>query len=180
MKKLINPKTNAYLECKRNILCDDFPWYFQPYFTVREEDNGIVNKNVKEENYSNPSFYGHQFLGRPIPSRKYSITNSSYIGYVTEVLDEIFEYNKIEVNCIYRINANMVFPVKGKQSTVPHTDHPFPHKNLIIYLTDAGGETVCGLRKHKPKEDDIITFKGQHYNNAPLTSRRVILLCTYI
>ena len=76
------------------------------------------------------------------------------------------------------MNANAVDA--GKGCTTAHTDHDFPHQNLIIYLTDAGGESIVkGSRPKPPLEDDIATFSGIHYHKMPKKKRRVVLIATY-
>ena len=61
-----------------------------------------------------------------------------------------------------------------------HVDHDFPHKNLLIYLTDAGGKTIVGNESHDPKEDDIIMFPGlMHCIETSHTKDRVVLVVTF-
>jgi hypothetical protein len=84
-----------------------------------------------------------------------------------------------------RASANCVHPQQSVQSTIPHYDHQFPHTNLIIYLTDAGGETIVFDKEnnkefYSPSEDDIVIFKGLHCMNTPKTKPRMILIATYI
>ena len=78
-------------------------------------------------------------------------------------------------------------PIKEDKGAFPHIDHSFPHKNLIIYLNDpAGGDTVLvdkdykEIDRHHPKEDDIISFEGIHYQKMPKEGRRIVLVVTYI
>ena len=94
------------------------------------------------------------------------------------VFREIVYANGIDPQVIYRMNANAVDA--GKGYTAAHTDHDFPHQNLIIYLTDAGGETIVeGSKPKPPLEDDIATFSGIHYHKMPKKKRRVVLIATY-
>jgi hypothetical protein len=53
---------------------------------------------------------------------------------------------------------------------------------MLVYFTDAGGETFVGVESHSPKEDDIIVFDSSklHYMRAPKSKRRVIMVLTYI
>ena len=59
-------------------------------------------------------------------------------------------------------------------------------KNLIVYLTNAGGKTfvknedTSKYEEHDPVEDDIILFTGEHYMQTPRDKRRVILVATMI
>ena len=56
----------------------------------------------------------------------------------------------------------------------------FPHKNMLIYLNDSDGDTVCGNDRYSPKEDAIIEFEGEHYHYLPSKDKRVVLVVTYI
>ena len=81
-----------------------------------------------------------------------------------------------------------MFNIGGdKYTNIDAYHHSFPHKNLIIYLNDpAGGDTVLvdkdykEIDRHHPKEDDIISFEGIHYQKMPKEDRRIVLVVTYI
>lgn len=182
IKQLDNPKTDRYLECKQFILGSNFPWFHNTEFVHSDSPS---TEKLKESNtdinaYNNISFLSHDFLTRPLPGRKYPVVNSQHAILCYTVLEEIFEHNEIDINCIYRMNANMVYPSSGIQETIPHTDHTFQHKNILVYLTDSGGETKCGDSRFDPKEDDIIIFEGIHNFVLPKQKPRVVLVATYI
>ena len=91
--------------------------------------------------------------------------------------------NNMEISCLYRANANLLPPpssfLKSKR-TMEHVDHNFPHKNLLIYLTNAGGRTIVGNEAHDPKEDDIVMFPGfMHCVETSHTKNRVVLVATF-
>ena len=170
MIQLSNPLTDKYLSLKNIILNDHgFPWHFLARSTP----------STDKEGYINPSVYQHTFLDRPGP---WSRVGSPLIEVVTEVITEIMEHNSIIPEVIYRICANAVHPQQNTyQNTVPHYDHKFPHKNLLIYLSDSyGGATVCENNSFLGKEDDIITFEGEHYHGMPQNGRRIVLVSTYL
>ena len=75
------------------------------------------------------------------------------------------------------MNANSIPAQDG--CIAPHVAHTFPHKNLIVYLNDAGGKTFVGDEVHDPKEDDVVIFSGIHNNERPKNTRRVVLVATY-
>ena len=178
MRKLQNPKLPNYTNLKEFILGDNFPWFYNKHFVYKENKDHYIES---DEKFSDISFYTHSFLNRPKHTgEKYPTANSPHVGAVSEVLNSIFAVNDIEVNCIYRMNANLLHPSKTEEKTLVHVDHSFPHKNLLIYLTDAGGKTVCGEDVHDPKEDDIIIFEGKHYNFLPENNRRIVIVATYI
>ena len=93
---------------------------------------------------------------------------------------EIFECNDIQAGCIFRMCLNLVCPCSGVQLTVPHQDHIYPHKNILVYFTDAGGETYCESDVHDPREDDIIIFEGEHYHKLPEKDARIVFVATYL
>ncbi len=174
MKHLKNPKTIKYKKLKKTILSNEFPWFYV--------DRIVKNADKRDDN---PTWYSHGVLTRPVQGTRYPKESSPYLPQISEVLEEIFVHNNINTQCIYRININAVHPpVTTTYSTVQHVDHDFPHKNLIIYLTDAGGDTLLyqddNIINHTPSEDDIISFSGLHSYNLPTTTRRVVLVCTYM
>ena len=133
-----------------------------------------INQNVP--------FYTRTFIRRP-EIRKYpSVDQSdpSEVDNVVKVVSEIFEHNNIPLHSLLRLSVNAVHPEKEVISSYPHYDHDFPHQNLIIYLTDAGGSTFVDGEEHNPKEDDVIHFTGQHYHKTPAENRRVILVATMV
>ena len=175
--ELAKPDTGDYVSLKELILGPHFGWSHNakatPYMEGRDQ-------------YSDLSFYSHAFLHGP--SDRHGLipkANSEYLPNIEIVINQIFELNKINAHCIYRINANAVHPVEGNVLTVPHNDHEFPHKNLLIYLTNVGGDTIVfddlGKKHHfTPKEDDIVTFKGLHCMVPPKKGRRVVIVVTYL
>jgi len=178
--QLLNNKGPAYNSFKNFVLGDNFPWFYNEHFVYKEQKEHYI----ESENENDISFLTHSFLNRPSGdshprSPKYPTVNSQHIDRFTDVLSQIFIDNDLQPQLVFRMNANMLYPTAGNQQTMTHVDHPWPHKNLIIYLTDAGGETVAGEHRHDPQEDDIITFEGAHYNLLPAIKRRVVLVATY-
>ena len=177
--KLINPCSDNYKQLKNVLLSHVVPWYFFPKTTP---------KTIDYDNYVNAPYYGHTLLERPkwenqemlFPQQKSDLLNN-----FNTVLQEIITCNSLEFNCLLRVNANCVHPQQSVQTTIPHYDHQFPHTNLIMYLTDAGGETIVFDKENNkelfnPSEDDIVIFKGLHCMNTPKTKPRTILIATYI
>ena len=176
MEVLDNPQTQNYIELKKIILGSSFPWTQEPIFD-NTDNNFKVNTN-----YSQGTFFSHPFLLRPYFQERFPKPVSKFLPLVNIVLNEIFEYNKINPDFILRINANLVNPQKGKQTLQPHNDHYFPHKNMLIYLTDAGGKTFYDDVFHDPEEDDIIIFDGfpkTHYCQLPEEKNRIVIVTTY-
>lgn len=179
ISSLKNPKTDNYKFLKNIILSDEFPWYYHDVSTLYGDEDYSHMKD-----YANISFYGHTFLDRPDGPVKYnkkvSTIKSQYFDLVYEVFEEILQFNSFSKDYFYlRINANCVHPNPGPQCSIPHVDHKFSHKNIIVYLTNSGGSTIINDFKYNPNEDDIILFdKNIHYMKRPLENRRVILVAT--
>tara|TARA_R100000005_G_C4888667_1_gene136649 strand:+ start:57 stop:602 length:546 start_codon:yes stop_codon:yes gene_type:complete len=176
IKILQNPKTDRYLELKKNVLSDNFPWYWCP-----ESTGG----NPEVEGHRNIPYYSHPLLGRP-DVRKFSQVTSVYLEPYIKVAEEILEHNGMRSNYFFlRACINCVHPMSGIQYCIPHVDHDFPHKNLIMYFTNSGGNTyVKGgqyfkkYEEYVPKEDDVVLFSGEHYMQVPKEERRIIIVST--
>ena len=175
MRRLLNPKTALYENIKGLMLSPEFNWDFYSECCVDMKDSEVTT------GHRNFAFFSNTLLARPgTGGLKYPIPIFEHLDTISQMLNEIWDYNNINVNCIFRINANLVYPQTGIQASPIHRDHDFPHKNLLIYLTDAGGKTVCGEDVHNPQEDDIIEFDGlEHYYYLPLEKPRVVLVVTY-
>ena len=195
IRQLKNPFTNNYLEFREVVLGGDFPWYWQetvtePAPTGLRKIKGTVDDYLDQ--YSNPPFYSHCVINRPAPgpgNKLFPYGISPYLHLVGDIVKEIFEYNEIDVDCIFRVNLNAVDAAPNEQQiTFPHVDHPFQHSNMFVYLNDAGGKTIIhdytsgDLKEvsHEPKIDDIITFPGLlHCHKLPEKGRRIVLVVTY-
>ena len=177
--KLETPDTPEYSDFKKLVLSANFGWSYNSMATG-------YSKYVAGNGYSDLAFYSHAFLHGPSPSHGlYSKVNSEHIDLVEVLLDQIFSLNNLKVEVVYRVNANAVHPVESNILTVPHNDHEFPHKNMLIYLTNTGGDTIVfdeGGKKHHftPVEDDIVVFKGLHCMVPPKKGRRVVIVVTYL
>ena len=168
IKVLKNPKTDKFYELKNLILSPNFPWYYQ-YSTGEEEE---------VEGHMHMEGYGHAFFVRP-ETHKFTKIDSSYSTACRDVLVEIIDNNNLFDNYFFlRAAANCIHSNQGIQLSIPHVDHNFPHYNLIVYLTDTGGETFVENEVHDPKEDDVILFTGQHYLKRPIKDRRILLVAT--
>ena len=176
IEQLNNPKTKTYLEFKQHVLSGMFEWYW-----FESVDNENTPKYDKEK-YTNISFYSHGFLMRPNNHLKYPFSTSQYTETASTIFQEILKYNGVHINSFLRIGANCVHPQpnSGVVSSIPHFDHSFPHKNVLIYLTDAGGDTYVMDKSHSPVEDDVILFEGEHYMQTPLEKRRIVLVATFV
>jgi len=172
---LKNPKTPNYKKLKSLVLSLDFPWH---------------NCRTMGPNPDGHMFSSHCFLMRP-DDIKIPLSTSDHMNLCYEVLIEILKFNKLEVNCFFRMNANKTYPDSGNGDKCAHmhVDHSWNHNNILIYLTNAGGKTIVPRigksrfisRSHNPKEDDIMQFGGSfHTHEYPKKDPRVVLVATYI
>jgi len=175
-KFLVNPKTDNYINFKSLVLSDRFYWFRSE--TIKEND--IESNRVGFDNYS---YLSHMFLQRPVDSCLYSKENSKYLEYIHQIFKEIVDFNELDPQVIYRMNANAVYPTEKKLPSPLHVDHNFPHKNMIIYLTDPqGGSTIVEDTEYLPKEDDVLIFDGQsmHCARPPSKDVRIVLVITFL
>jgi len=172
IQKLYNPKTDFYKYFKDFILGPHFGWHWLDESTPGYE----------KEHHENLGHYSHSFLMRSaFEDRFYPKTNSAYIEQAQQLFLEIARANKIEPYVIYRMNANAVHPTSSMKYSVPHHDHKYPHKNMLVYLTDpSGGDTVCEGESFLAEEDDVIIMEGEHCHKPPHTGRRVVLVYTFL
>ena len=171
IKVLKNPKTDKFYKLKNHILSESFPWYYHKH-TSNQTTLNRLNGYIAMEGY------GHCFLARP-EKFKFTKTDSALCCECIDVLTEIIDSNNLFDSYFFlRAAANCIHSNQGMQLSNPHVDHSFPHYNLIVYLTDTGGETFVENEVHDPKEDDVILFTGQHYLKRPIKDRRIILVAT--
>jgi len=183
--RLTNPKTRLYKEVKSYILSGRFPWYFheQQHPDEYHDDNPnakhmFVHPKMNLDKLGHVPMHNHGFLGRPEPLPR--LEDVEYLPMVYGMMKEILSYNRIHPEVVYRIAANQVRPNSNIDTTHIHIDHYFPHKNMLIYFTDAGGETIIEDDYHDPQEDDVIVFEGYHTHNVPKLKTRVVLVATYL
>jgi hypothetical protein len=171
--QLNNPKTQSYLQFKNFVLSLVFPWYW---------NSSIGSPHLDTEGYHNLGHYGHVFLERPEQVRnRIPRQSSEHLDKVSDVIAEILQFNTIELNSFLRISANCVHSSNEILNSTPHVDHEFDHKNILLYLTSAGGSTVVGDEVFNPNEDDVIIFGGEtHYMQTPEKDRRVVLVATFV
>lgn len=177
--ELKNPITETYLFLKNQVLSSHFPWFW-----FESSTGGRIH-----EGHTDVPYYGHCVIERPSFSKESplylypKVTSDKYIDVTNEVVKEIALFNNLDINSVFRINFNCVHHVDGNP-TIPHTDHDFPHKNLLIYFNNSAGNTIVyGEKKNysfEPKEDAVIMFEGLHCGGQPLKGqRRVVLVVTY-
>ena len=174
LMRLVNPKTETYVNLKEFILSEHFPWF---------QYNETLEPGCDLGEYDDVPFLSHGFLIRPgVDGNLYSRSNSEYLNVVQDVFKEICFTNGLDPEILYRINANYTLPTEKNLPSPPHIDHTYPHKNMLIYLTPTnGGNTIVDGEDVVAKEDDIIIFDGclKHCARPPATGKRIVLIITY-
>ena len=176
--QLQNPKTQTYKDFKKLINSNSFPWQWHNVSTRLDPE--VIE--TPKFTCHNISFYTHPFLMRPEgnPS-KFPTVSSPYVNGAVEVFSEILEYNNVQFHTFLRMAVNCVHPFPEVRNSIPHIDHPFDHKNILVYLTNSGGRIYVEDHHYDPKEDDAITFGGKvHFHQTPEKERRLALVATYI
>ena len=189
--KLKNPKTTEYHNLKKLILSAALPWTYLKETTPSTNNlldgyEKTVKKYIKEGvKIINPPMYSHTFLLRASNRFLYPKVQSTFLDDISFMYCDILNANMDTIGKSFgmmcRCNANAVEPSKKNHGvTKPHLDHEFPHKNMLIYLTDAGGSTFVEGEEFAPEEDDVIIFEGMHWHELPREERRVVLVMTYV
>lgn len=141
------------------------------------------------EEYHNVPFLSHIFLGRPDSPEasriRFPKVASAHATDLSNILLEILEQNGVSINCFLRMNANCFLSTDKILNTIPHRDHEFEHKNVVVYLTGSGGKIAVGDESYDPQEDDVVLFDGsEHYMQTPNQTepytRRIALVATFI
>jgi len=172
IKKLFNPKTELYQAFKEFVTGSEFPWIW------------IDEKKLKlntQKGHQDLGYYMHVFLQTPSQGSFYPKPVCTNVDYAVNLFLEIAKENKIETKVIYRIAANCVHSSNSMMYSVVHEDHDYPHKVMLVYLTDPnGGDTMCEGESFLGLEDDIVILEGKHCHRPPIDGRRIVLVYTFL
>ena len=148
----------------------DMKWYLQP------KDGPIII----------PFFYHSLMTRERTDYPKVGRINSSLYDPCKKMFLEVCDQANVSVEEIYRacLNATVYYPA---EHTGIHVDHNFPHKNFIMYLTDAGGATyIFDQNKNitetsNPQKNRAIIFGGELHAQASckLGETRIVLVVTF-
>lgn len=187
--ELINPLTKEYLELKRSVRSNRFPWYYSESSVGAQSNNFLL--------------FSHPVVGRPERGNKPKVVSKRF-EKVMPVIMQIFEANDLQPENFFRICFNNVFHNAHRMSD-PHVDHEFPHRNLLIYLNqvscgptyvfnetfsaqyppgsyDAYNHDLVVGWESEPVEDKVVSFDGFHYHAQGFPKageRRITLVVTY-
>lgn len=144
------------------ILGKEFNWFYEKQQTTED---------------SNP-FFGHTLITRD------GKNVSSHTGFFLHILDKFIKKHSIECKTIYRACINLSFPSRG--SPAIHTDFDFPHKQILIYLNEADGNTNIYdnsnnlLKKVSPEAFKTLFFESTpHSGEQPTHGIRVVCVICF-
>ena len=182
---LDNPLTEQYVWLKQHILSSDFPlhWVHATSCPEGECQADALGEPCPEIDSDDVPFLSHSILRRSNVAGEPPEVGSPIFDNAREAVDQILDHNGVGPRHFYRMNVNMTLPSPQRMSP-SHTDHPYPHQNLLVYLNGfAGGRTwVEGVEGPQPTEDMVVTFGGVSHRNAPPegpSERRMVLVATY-
>ena len=164
--------SDLYKEVKELVLSPDFPWHWH---------DKAYNDDEVTEGRTNFGFFSHVVLERPGYTYLTPKINSDHFPLFHDLFVEICRDNNIDPKVIYRINANLTTESPHNKCGPDHTDHDFPHKNMLIYLTGThGGLTKVGNTNYSCMPNEAIVFEGVHAHMEPTSGRRVVLVYTFL
>tara|TARA_R100001086_G_scaffold211320_1_gene127248 strand:+ start:10426 stop:10989 length:564 start_codon:yes stop_codon:yes gene_type:complete len=163
---------------KQVILENDFPWFWN--------DSSLIGDGV--------TYFSHQIILRP-EQRKEDPENvfnnkafyHSGLGEaVCKLATRFIKKHKLPFKEFLRASLNLTIPLREHPQCTAHTDHDFPHHQIIFYLNTTDGDTVLlkndkEYRRFSPEAFKAVSFGGQykHYVIHPTQGRRVILVITF-
>lgn len=152
------------------ILSNNFPYYLQLAFT--------------EEGKKEQAIMCHVVLKREDDRAPGELWNSEHYQYYIDIFENFMEKQNVEYKEILRCSVNLTFK-NTQESCDVHNDHPFPHKQLIIYCNDCDTDattTVLGNKTQviSPKKYRGACFDGApHYMTYPKEGHRIVIVYTF-
>ena len=167
----LNLKQKKFID--KTILSNKFPYFLNTH-AVRGDNN---------------SFFCHTVIKRPEERKKdESLYNSNFADEFLEIFKSFIINNKINCEELLRCSVNLTYQTLNKKCPV-HTDHQYPHKQLLIYLNnckDKEAKTVLlnnvGKIIHKitPEQYKGVCFDScPHYMIFPKQDIRAVLVYTF-
>ena len=126
----------------------------------------------------------HHFVHHVIHRDRPNEDNSTLTPPLKKLLYDISDKINLNLECIYRCALNITFNFGLVNKCLSHVDHPFAHRQVLIYLNDSDGDTVFlnednTETKIKPEAYKIIVAKDtQHYQFFPTKGIRKVLIYT--
>jgi len=144
------------------------PWLFAPGVAyVKKDDNGIYNNSLTDFYFIHDVYHNLQIHDQ----RLYQMMGAMLNEYLKAI-------------CLIRSRCIMYTNVGTMLHHDPHTDMPYTHKALILYINtcDGGTEFPDGTKVESIENRALIFDGSKHHNSTTTTDqkRRVILSCNYI
>ena len=153
---------------------------------LKENDFIELLKKIKILKFSfisqavEPHDKGYHFLHEPLDRK--SKRNKHYT-FFKSLLVSIVKKHNLKIKKIHRMAINITFN-NGFIKEIPlHTDHEFPHKQVILYLNDSTGNTDIPFynKSITPKENTAIIFDDKdHKHYFPEYGVRVLCVFTFV
>ena len=128
---------------------------------------------------------GYHFIHRiSLPEKEKS---SPFYPTAKAILKTFCTKHRIQLSRIYRCAINITFSNGFVYKCPIHSDHTFFHKQLLLYLDDAEGDTVILNEKKEPfkiiepkKYRGVYTPRSPHYHYFPMRGIRRVMVFTFI
>ena len=165
--------TDAHKEYIKNVYKDDFPYFYQNN-CVRDDGN---------------IFLAHTLVLRPEERKNNQVYNSDFSEIFEDMLTTFCDKHQVTYSELLRASINLTFN-GGQNKCLPHTDHPYYYKHLLIYLNnplDKESHTVIldkdekqELRRITPEQYKGVCFENlPHYQIFPNSGERIIGVFTF-
>ena len=166
----LNVSQKKFLE---RILIDDFLDFRLASSAVKPKDGGF-------------HFIHHALISDDRPYQlKQNQKQSKYFESFKNILKSFCDKNYIQLNNVIRTAVNITFNTNIEKCPI-HVDHDFSHKQVILYLNDAPGDTIICDNNHEPKiiskpeKFKAICFGSQpHYHYFPHHGIRGVVVYTF-
>ena len=171
---IFNDKQKNYLK-QEIISSNNFPFF-------------LNSKSVNSvEDYF--PFFSHKILNRPedVEEEKNRI-NSNYYDYFFKLFKDLSKRHNFKYSKLLRVSINFTFN-SGEKKCPIHSDHEYPHKQLLIYIHnddlnsftfiyDKEGKKL--LKKIVPTANKGVLWNGSpHYHLTPKKGYRIVLIYTF-
>jgi len=156
-----------------HLFSPEFPYYYQPGTVDGDEHkrdilSHVVIRRIEERKSKNDNGY-----------------NSKSTSFFVDLLKNFCKKHKIKYKNILRCAVNLSYN-NGYDSCEKHTDHDFPHKQLIVFLNDCDKNAYLFIEdnkkilKIKPEKYKGVCFDGQpHYFKFPKSKIRLVVVFTF-
>ena len=159
---------------EKTVLSSSFPYFYNAHTIHDPPDNN--------------AYMGHDILRRPEERAPGENFNSTYGEQFLKILKDFSDAADIKINDVFRMSVNITFAGLTKNCPT-HTDHQYPHHQLIVYLNacDSESSTVV-LSEDKSKIVNSIQPKkyrgfcfssAPHYMVFPRRGSRVVAVFTF-